>query len=292
MIMKKTFGYYPYPLEAKEGNISIETLPGLKEKTDQVYCQGLLIENDWASTSSYIRAGVFHLPHTHVIKCTEKISEEQLDFYVWILSFFVGMRLTTDDYGFVGSATLKPNGFTDFVFTGQPYSAVITLTQEFLERYDEKNKQVVMKRVRAILHALYLGRRKNQLQYEQFIYFYIAIDACYRLVKDRERVKYPKSITRINHNQRVSWLCDRLCMTPPNWHEDISEERNAIFHEAMYAGAPLGYKVTENLDLPREMAQFVCRILVAILIGKERAKDNHYVQSPVNDHHVYGLSLK
>ena len=52
---------------------------------------------------------VFGLPKTHLIEHAEATNQDHLDFHLWALSFFVGMRLTATDAGFLDATPLKPH---------------------------------------------------------------------------------------------------------------------------------------------------------------------------------------
>ena len=49
---------------------------------------------------------VFGLPHTHTIEHETAVDEEHIEFHVWALSFFLGMRLTTTEAG-DGASTIN-----------------------------------------------------------------------------------------------------------------------------------------------------------------------------------------
>ena len=70
-------------------------------------------------TSEPYSSRVFSLPKTHAIEHSSAEYSKQLIFHVWTLSFFKGMRLTTEAAGFLDSTVIKPGVLVDFVPVGQ-----------------------------------------------------------------------------------------------------------------------------------------------------------------------------
>lgn len=98
------------------------------------------------------------------------------------------------------------------------------------------------------------------------------------------------------HAARIEWLCNEFGMPVPAWASPVarastvSELRNAALHEALFAGAPLGFAlhgVGTNQNLPLEMTALTCRLLVALL----GAAGSEYVRSPVTSRQKQGLRL-
>jgi len=70
----------------------------------------------------------------------------------------------------------------------------------------------------------------------------------------------------------------------------ISALRNYALHEALYVGEPLGFAIhgyDEGISITSEMSKLICRLLVALLGGK----DSTYLGSPVNTRDYHSLSL-
>ena len=112
--MKKEFGFYPEPLKITAGPVTISPLPEFEENVTEVRaCDG--IDNSWIYAPPLSR--LFGLRKTHFIEHTEATEEKQLDFHIWALSFFVGMRLTlkAEKNSFVDATPLKPGKLVDFV---------------------------------------------------------------------------------------------------------------------------------------------------------------------------------
>ena len=300
----KAFGFYPKHLQVATGPISIRPLPELDE-----YVQALLssdtVDNGWIyarpqQTRDFVSGEikkrsynprVFSLPKTHMFKHAKATGEDHIEFHLWALSFFLGMRLTATDPGYLDATPIKSGSLVDFVLLGKSLEQAIELAEQFWMANQGKLSNV--QRFEAAVHALFLSQYPQALQFEQFIQLYMAIDACYALTKE---LQCPTA-KQIKHYQRIEWMCGELGVMTPSWAHTaggsgtmVSVLRNNTLHEALYVGEPLGFAIrggnaSENITL--EMNTLICRLLVALLGGK----DSSYISSPVNSRQRYGLSL-
>jgi len=300
----KEFGFYPEPLRIDAGPIQIEPLPQL----DEVVC-GLLasdqVEDGWINAppqgvrdlmSGQIRhqpytARVFGLPQTHMIEHAGADGDEHLDFLVWVLSFFVGMRLTTTEAGFLDATPLKPRHLVDFITGTQDISKGMELAERFWtnNRHEPRNAQ----RFAAAIHALFLGQNPRALQFEEFVYLYTATDACYKLATQFR----PPGKKKLHH-ERIEWMCSEFGLETPDWAKqsasggvEVAAIRNDALHEALYVDAPLGFSVHGGGsfgNLPLEMVALICRLLVALIGGN----DPSYVGSAVDTRQRHALKLR
>ena len=299
----KAFGFYPESLRIEAGPIRVEPLPELEEVAGRVL-SGDEVESGWIYAppqgvrdlmSGQVRerpysARVFGLPQTHTIEHAGAEGDEHLDFLVWALSFLVGMRLTTTERGFLDATPAKPGSLVDFVLRAQDRSKGMELAERFWtnNRHEPRNAQ----RFAAAIHALFLGQNPQALQFEEFIYLYTAIDACYRLAAEFRRPSNKKS-----HAERIGWMCAEFGLATPDWAKpsasggiEVAAIRNDALHEALYVDAPLGFAVHGGGsfgNLPLEMVALVCRLLVALIGGKNPS----YIGSPVDTRQQYRLSL-
>ena len=301
--LKKTFGFYPEPLQIDAGPIRVRPLA----KFDSIV-ESLLacdeISDGWIYAppqkvtdfmSGEIRtrpysARVFGLPKTHVIEHAAITGEEHLEFHVWALSFFLGMRLTTTEAGFLDATPVNPLKLVDFMLTGTGIVRAIKLVEAFwmASRSEPRNAR----RFVAAVHSLFIGQYPQALQFEEFIYLYTAIDACYALTKS---LRCP--LGRHSHRERIEWMCGELGVSTPYWAEttgtdgtELSALRNDALHEALFIDEPLGFAIREGnagQNLTLEMNALVCRLLMALIGGK----DESYLRSPVNTRQRHGLNL-
>ena len=208
----KQFGFYPYPLKIEAGEIKISTLPDLEDKINNVNTNKY-VEKDWIySPPQHERdclggrvrelpytARVFGLPKTHTIKHAAAKSEEHIDFLLWVLSFFVGMRLTSTERGFLDATPIKTAKLVDFIFHVNNPNQALILADDFWNKSCSKCCRLFT----AAIHALFISQSPRNLSFEEFIYSYAAIDACYALTK---RLYLPNKKKKTTHKERIHWM--------------------------------------------------------------------------------------
>lgn len=289
---KLEFGFYPNELEITQGPISISTLPGLAKRRDDIE-QDPNLRKNWiypgnAETqllgvgirSEPYSVRVFGMPKTHSIEHASAVDETQVKFYVWALSFFTGMRLTTEEAGFLDNTPIKPGMLIDFHIRGQIAPAL-----ELADRFwtDHKANRRQADRLCAAIHALFMAQNPKFLEFECFIYIYTALDACFATLHHATSGQKP------NHAERLKWMCDRLNIPVPAWAStgpsrstEVSALRNDAMHEALFVGEPLGFGiggVGGDRNLTLEMQNLTCRILAATL----GVSDMAYLGAPLDD---------
>lgn len=296
------FGYYPERLIIDAHGIFVRPLPDFKEtvaamervegiEADWIYAppSGVLdIFSDEVRLQPFPKR-IFGLPQTHEIEHPAPDGQEHLDFHLWALSFFTGMRLTSTEAGFLDATPLKPRKLVDFNLHGDHSDAV-----DLAEAFWIANRSVVQRAhlAAAAIHALFIAQNPRHLQFERFLYLYTAIDACYALAASLNPPSY-----RLTHAERIAWLCQQFGMVVPEWAlpaaskgVEVATIRNATMHEALFMGEPLGFAlhgVGTNQNLPLEMEALICRLLVA-LFG---APTSEYASSPITTRQQHGLRL-
>ena len=303
------FGYYPDFFDGANEIFSIQTKRDHESIVNSVIDDPNVLE-DWiypgAQRQLEIVSGhvcqrpyntrVFGLPKTHVLTLHKTEDRGDLDFVVWCLSFFVGMRLTTTDAGFFDATPIKPGKLVDFVLSSCALSDVVQLALNYLK--SERESPLAPKRVEAVIHALFLAQYPHNLPFEQFQYLYMALDACFSLIKAKES-KPP----RLKHAERIDWMCNKFGLPVPDWVDSnrdggvgvgLSSVRNYAFHEALFFGQPLGFAVSGDgqssvswSDVALQMRALICRLLIAILGDP----GNDYVRKSVNTRQRYRLKL-
>jgi hypothetical protein len=285
-LVASDFGFYPAILSLKSGDVSIETRSDFDEATSD-YKNWDGVENDWIYAEG--RSRVFGLPKTHTITHAHADGPEHLRFLVWVLSFFLGMRLATTEMGFVDATPITPHRLVDFTLLNKGLPTAVSLAEKFWT--DHRHDPLRAKRFAAAVHALFFAQYPRHLQFEQFIYLYAALDVCYALAASIQGLK-----KAVPHAKRIAWLCDLFGLVTPNWAKnaldtgtEIAVLRNATAHEALFMDEPLGFAVHgvgSNVNLPLDMQCLVSRTLVAMMGGN---RGSNYVQSPVNTRQRYLL---
>jgi len=237
---------------------------------------------------------VFGLPKTHAIKLHTTDNLEELEFVVWCLSFFTGMRFTTTDAGFLDATPVKPSTLVDFILSRRCLDYSVQMTLDYLTA--ERGNPLAMRRVTAVIHALFLAQYPQSLSFEQFNYLYMALDACFSLLHAKETGRL-----HVKHAERIPWMCGKFNMPVPDWADcsttgksGLSSVRNDTFHEALFFSQPLGFSVyggnhpgSDPHNVTLQMQALICRLLVAIL----GSPGNSYVRTPVDTRQLHGLEL-
>lgn len=293
------FGYYPAPCDIQTVSFSVQTLPDHRDIVTTTM-RAPNVHNDWIysggqqqrdfMTGNVRSSRVFRLPKTHVLTLHKSESQEELNFVVWCLSFFTGMRLTTAGAGFLDATPIKPGKLVDFSLNCCTLEDAIQLALNYLE--SERSVQRVLRRVEAAIHALFLAQYPQNLPFEQFQYLYMALDTCFSLVK----AKCPNKL-QVTHADRIPWMCETFGLPVPEWatgKESLSTVRNDAFHEALFFDQPLGFAIyggnqsaASQSDVILQMQALICRLLVAIL-GKPGIS---YVRTPVDTRQCHALEL-
>lgn len=303
------FGYYPRPCDIETDRFSIRTNPDLGEiEADLTLSPD--VHGDWIYpgaqeslelVSRNVRSlpyntRVFGLPKTHVLTLHQSTNPQDLDFVVWCASFFLGMRLTTIEAGFLDATPIKPGKLVDFILWGGCNEAhVIELALNYLE--SERGDPRATKRVAAVIHALFMSHYPQSLPFEQFQYLYMALDACFSLITLKNTSKFAP-----NHGARIQWMCEQFEIPVPDWAKrsnaspsPLSIIRNNAFHEALFFDEPLGFSIYGGNQLTStpdntllQMKALVNRLLVAIL-GKPGTS---YIKTPVNTRQCHALDIR
>lgn len=303
------FGFLPNPLSISVGKIHVETLDGTPEIVKSIR-NSQWVHKDWyyapPSGNHNILTGetfenpyplrVFGLPFTHRIRHTSDDNQAHLDFLIWCIGFFEGIRLTTFEAGYLDATPIVKGKLTDFTLTGRTQ---LGDALELAERYwlDNCATPKRIKRMIGIIHCLFLAQNPQHMPFEKFSYLYMALDACYKATS--EMYSPPKSL---NHAKRIEWTCQQFgtpvpawATAPPGKATEISGVRNDTIHEALFFDEPLGFVTYGGRfgsgsapNTPLQMAALTCRFIVALL-GMPQAD---YVRSPVNTRQRHGLCLK
>lgn len=299
------FGFYPLGLDLTDTRFSITSHPDREQRVRNVSNDSAVI-NGWFYASLMERRGengeiigpprrIFGLPRTHTITITDVANEEEVKFVIWCLSFFLGLRLTTEECGFLDATPIERKKLNDFFAGESSIKAGVNLAIQFVDKHTDDARS--LKRIEAIIHALFMAQNPQALCFERFQYLYMALDACYRQVFGPRTKESPD----ITHNKRIEWLCNQFNIVVPPWAKNQGgtmgplscTTRNDSIHEALFFDEPLGFSVFGGNVQPNDdgiilqMENIICRVLVALL-GKPNAK---YVTTPYADRQYASLDL-
>ncbi|WP_147179084.1 MULTISPECIES: hypothetical protein [Alphaproteobacteria] len=297
------FGYWPDNISIRNAEVTIEPLPGLRKVVASVNDdEG--VENDWlyAPPQQVVGLGtgvrtlpyparVFGLPKTHRITLANSDDPEHIAFHLWALSFFVGLRLTATEAGFLDATPIRSGKLVDFVLLRTGLETAVDLAEQFW--ITNRAKAQCARLFGGSVHALFLAQNPRHLQFEKFILLYTAFDACFALAK----LLHPQRPRPSCHAERVQWMCELLGISTPAWADpstpagpEVATLRNATLHEALFMGQPLGFAVHgvgTNQNLTLEMQALTCRLLVALIGGAAST----YVRTPTNTRQRHAMEL-
>lgn len=294
--LKIQFGFYPENLSIDLDNITIKSIKNHNKiivdfKTE---CKDLM-KDQWIYAPLARRSGfenktdimpytsrVFSLPKTHEISHSSATNPAHLDFHVWCLSFFKGIRLTTTEAGFLDATSMEIGELVDFHADKNDLLQLIQLAEECWLKH--QNKLEVCNLFRSAIHAFFIAQYPRLLEYEKFLNLYMALNCCQKIF----------ALTQSKSDQSMESICNSFKVPIPDWaHSDtpnhIKKIRNNLVHEAFYLEEPLGF-VAKNQEYPNiinEMKALVSRFLVA-LIGASQAG---YVKTSTTTRQNFGLDL-
>jgi hypothetical protein len=299
------FGFYPDPFDQTIGQISIRTLDGLDDKVRSVMEDGG-IEKDWcyAPTQECRWLGgrteilpypsrVFGLPKTHAIEHTASQGDAHLRFLIQCFGFLSGIRLTETEMGFLDATPIKPGVTNDIVWLGDSLMKAMNHADTFW--HANTHNQRICTAVRGIIHNYFLAATPTNLDFERFIYLYVALEGCH-YVRSLLSNQNPRSG---NHAQRIANLCLAYGMAVPTWADPqgvgVASFRHETLHEGLFFDEPLGFQIyggnaprlPQYDNVPLEMSCLISRLMLALL-GMEKSE---YVTSSVATRSRLGVRL-
>ena len=251
------FGYYPQPLDFTAEGITVSTLPNLSDAVDFVEKDhGNCIYKAWFYSPRQsdrmiclppteqlckvverpFSARVFGLPKTHQLTHKKCEGDEHLDFLVWCLGFFLGMRLSAAHSprcprlvaGFVDATPIQLHNqmagrLVDFFLPEKDREKAILQADKFWCDNFPKNSRIT-KAVTGVIHCLFLSQKGDygMLPYERFIYLYTAVEGCH-FVHESVRKRDPR---KAKHFERIPNLCREFGIEPPDWAPDLTREKS------------------------------------------------------------------
>ena len=217
--VKREFGFYPDVLKVDTEAVGIRPFPTLGKAVEEVLASAQ-VEGGWIYVppqrtrdfmSGRIRerpfgARVFGMPKSHTLELPKPTGNDHVVFHLWALSFFLGMRLTATEAGFLDATPVKPGKMVVLMLCDRSIERAIDLAEKlWIANRGVRNAQ----RFAAAVHALFLGQYPQALQFERFMHLYRAIEAC--LCFDQRVAlcaRAPRSCRAGGLDVRRTWLVD------------------------------------------------------------------------------------
>jgi len=195
-------------------------------------------------------------------------SEEHGQFMVQCLSFLYGQKLFTKSNEYVDSVRLMRDNWgllisNESIEKGLTYCNM--LWDDITHNKAEVDASRVKKRIFGIIHLLFMSTSNKILQFERFMFLYIAIDACFKHFLEMNIITKQKR--NIPHKERVKYISE---ITGVKFSDQITEEffyniRNDVFHEGIYLEEPLGYSCVDGTKNLLFAQNFLVRVIFFVL---------------------------
>jgi hypothetical protein len=207
------FGFHPGHLELDSGPVMVRPLPDCEEPIKHVLASQTRAK-DWiyapaqqsrdfmsgAVSQKPYSARVFGLPRTHSLRHANAAGDDHLDFHLWGLSFFSGLRLTVTEAGFSTPHRSRLGNSSTSCRCATPSKRALAWPKNFWTKNAGDPRQA--QRFAAAVHAPFIAQNPRSLQFEGFTFLYAALDACYALAAAKHSPP-----PRIPHRERPAWMC-------------------------------------------------------------------------------------
>ena len=230
----------------------------------------------------------FALPATHQLHLLDTpADEEEANFMIALFGLLKGQRLQRPEWQHFYKAPVAGK-LNDFLATPAEISKTLDIATAFWRQLTPE----VQKLAFGALHW-HLFAQLYEHQFERFNAQYMALDACAELALQTSFFGYPAK--RPFHATRASVLCDCTGVPKPVWVDPaigqkdcaLAQRRNALAHEAMYGGQPVGFAYpTDHTHMELELTGLVARIFLRLL-----GVQNEYTQSPCTSRAVMAFGL-
>lgn len=261
----------------------IEPIGNHDEVVEQTLSSGLVFDG-WfypplrpvaSNTTAPLRPVGFVLPITHVMMLTDDgWSNECANFFITLFGMLKGQRLQREGWQHFYKAPVERKLNNFFAVDSEISKALDKATDFWQTHRDVETRKLAF----GALHW-HLFAQLYEHEFESFNAQYMALDACHRLATATWNNFKPAS----THAERAQDICMQLGVPVPTWAIcpsgqkkcELSERRNALVHEAMYGGQPVGFThPSDQGAMERELPGLVARILLRLL-----GIDNEYTRS-------------
>ncbi len=259
-------------------DVEIKPLPDIQDKIDRFY-ENVSVSNGFIypplqeldktkeeerkfASKTMVNSAFYTLESTHSIS-KSNYDEEKIKFLILAYGFLHGVYLRPDGYLCIKKTPYEPGKLTGVLPPN--VDDCIKGMKAFSLFYDRSiNEQ--RKLLFSIIHWFLLGQC-YEYEWDRFSAQYLVLDSIFNL-----------SGLNASHAERPQILANSYRIAVPNWAITrsvvknnrnvqtctLADIRNDLFHEAKYAGEPIGYAYPEeNFDL--EFARFNLQLIISIL---------------------------
>ncbi len=212
---------------------------------------------------------IFILPATHLLSFkSQDWTDECANFMIALFGMLKGRRLQREGWQHFYKAPIGQM-LCDFNANNREITQALDRASDFWRQHtDVETRKLAF----GALHW-HLFAQLYQHSFERFNAQYTALDVCCKLAT-KTWEGFPKKCPP--HAARASVLCAQTGVPMPEWAGiTLSKRRNALVHEAMYGGLPVGFAYpTEHKQMEYELTLLVARLLLRLL-----GIENEYTRS-------------
>jgi len=296
--MAARFGFLAEPMSLTWSTGLIEPLPNHESIVEGVLAHdrhyagwmypplGVVSRDSSESKECPGMPATFGLPPTHKLTLlNSQVDLETEDFFIALFGMLKGLRLQREGWQHFYRCPTKRGALCDFYADNSEIATTLDLAASFWQSHTDASTR---KLAFGAIHW-HLFAQLYQHEFERFNAQYTALDACWALAKRTLNVDAK------GHAERPRALALALGLFAPSWALPVttganacslSQRRNALVHEAMYAEQPIGFahpQTERGMEL--ELTGFVARTIFALLGVR-----NGYIRSPVDTRQCIGFS--
>jgi hypothetical protein len=212
----------------------------------------------------------FGLPKTHALDHASPEGDDHLRFLIQCFGFFVGMRMSDTEAGFLDATPIKPGKASDMVWLGDSLMSAIGFADQFW--FANAQNQRISTVMRGVIHNYFLAATPTLLDFERFIYLYVALEGCHYA----RALIHGQNPRKGTHGERIANLCTAYTMPIPKWADPaqagtpgVATFRHETLHEGLFFDEPFGFQIfggntvrlPEHEGLLLEMANLISRIV-------------------------------
>lgn len=237
-----------------------------------------------------IQTEIFSLPSTHLLSLNGRdATDEYANFIIALFGMLKGRRLQREGFQHFYRASLAPMPSCDFNADKRGIAYALEQASEFWLKHPDAE---IRKLTFGALHW-HLFAQLYRHSFERFNAQYMALDACHKLASKT----WAGFIPADKHAKRASELCTQLGVPMPEWAKPhlagkkitcaLADCRNELIHEAIYAGQPVGFAITNEVQtMEDELILLVARLLLRLL-----GVDNSYTRSHCTMKQLLGFDM-
>ena len=210
--------------------------------------------------------------------------EDLITFAVLFFGFLKGTYLLPSNHGRFYRTPIEKEKLTGFFVRDKDIEKIMDMAAEF---YLSNYKNGISKRYQAAIFWFLFGQSYNHI-FERFDAQYRVLDGVFSISK--ELFKITENQKNIVHAKRIQYLCEYFCIPIPDWgicdenkESILSRLRNALIHEALFDGEPIGYKIPQenySLEFPRLNEKLLLSIIgIASPVFNKMLGRNRYLIS-------------